>query len=519
MRKAVIYTRVSTDEQTRGFSLESQRERGINKADELGVTDTIVFEEAGVSGEVINRPALMDAIAASQRDESVKYFICSDPDRLSRDLTYLLLFTEQIEKGKRVELVFTDFNREDTAEGKLFYSIRGAIAEFEKAMIRRRTIGGKIKKAQQHKWTHWPDIYGYNYNEGVVTENEEEARTVRMIYEWGSNMGTASICGRLHALGISSPRGSRTWSRTTVKRILENKSYHTGKTFIRKYDTGGTHLNKYRADEDKLERKLRPRDEWVEMEIPPLVTEEAFQAVQRRSLVARRRATSNINGRFLLSGLLRCGHCGKTWHGHSGWNHNKTKRRIYYVCTYKSPGPPKGQGLERCPTSFEPAPLIEEAVWNTVKGWILDDEQISAFHNAQLTRHKPSSHSAEREKLVERFNQINREEDALIERLARESNPRVRGKLNERLDKISAELDQIQTLLDELDSAESETAASEIDSEAISWIRENLPDPEQMSFEQKYEVIHRLITEIVIQQQGDELQLDIRTLRPMPPKG
>ena len=516
MNKAVIYTRVSTEEQTRGYSLEAQRERGIAKATELGIEDCIVFEEAGVSGEVVNRPALMDAIATTQNDSAVKYFICSDPDRLSRDLTYLLLFTEQIEK--HAELVFTDFTRENSAEGKLFYSIRGAIAEFEKAMIRRRTITGKVKKAQQHKWTHWPDIFGYDYNSGEVSVNDEEARVVKMIFEWGATMGVKSIADRLQMLQIPSPRGSKTWSRTTIRRILNNETYYTGKTYIRKHDTAGVHLNKYREDEDKIQRSLRPKEEWISMEVPVILEEEMYHAAQRRLSVARRRANNSTHGTFLLSGLLRCGHCGKTWHGHSGWNHNKTKRRSYYVCTYKSPGPPKGLGIERCKTTFEPASLVEDAVWNTVKGWILDDEQIHAFHDAQRKQHKSGSHVAERERLMERFTELNREEDALIERLAKESNVRLRGKLNDSLDKIAAELDQIQKWIDELTAAESETAASQVDPETITWIRENLPNPEQMSFEQKYEVIHRLITEIVIRQEEDELKLDIRTPSRVPVK-
>jgi site-specific DNA recombinase len=509
--KAVIYTRVSTEEQIHGYSLENQRDKCIGKAKELGALDTIVFEEAGVSGEVKDRPALLDAIAALHRDKNCKYFICTDPDRLSRQLSNLLVFTGQIEKND-VQLIFTDFTRESTPEGELFYSMRGAIAQFEKEMIKRRTTSGKIKKAKEHKWTHWPDIYGYSYNEGEVTINDYESNVVRMIFNHGASVGVAAINDRLVQMGIESPRGSKVWSNTTIRRILNNDSYYTGKTYIRKFDSSGVHLNKYKSEDEKIRRKIRPREEWVEMELPTIITAEDYEAAQRRLINARRKYTGEKKVEFLLSGLLRCAVCGKTWHGFSNKRNGNPKRVTYYVCTYKSPGPKRGTNKPKCPTNFVKTDTFDSAIWETVRDWLIDDSSIDAFHAQRNPKSESAEELPELSVLQNRYEQLNKEEDAMIERLAKETNPRVRQKLGERLDLISSQLDEIQKLIEELTDARQELATTKINREAVSQLRASYPHPDKMTFEQKYDAIHRLVKEITVRLENGEYWLEIYPL-------
>ena len=496
--KAIVYVRVSTEEQVHGYSLEGQREKCLKKAEEMGATNSVVFEDAGVSGEVLNRPALIDAISLLSSDKGYKLFVCTDPDRLSRQLGNLIAFTEQIER--HAQLIFTDFNRENTAEGQLFYSIRGAVAEFEKEMIKRRTVAGKIRKARQGGWTHWPGVYGYDYADGVVTVNEAQADVIRLIFRLSAEMGIRQVTDRLGLLGLTSPRAEKTtWSATTVKRILQNEAYYTGVTHIRTTDTSGVHLNKYKADEDKLRRKARPEEEWVAMELPPIVDEEAWKAANRRLSNARRKAAGQQSPQYLLSGLLRCGHCGKTWHGYSTEAVLKDgpKRRKYYVCTYRIPGPPKGAGLEKCETGYVQCGEFDAFVWEAVKGWLKDDSLIEDFKTKQK---KDVGNPEQREikLLEERAAQLGREEDALIERLSKEQNPRLRQKIGEQLDKVAADLDTVQRISSEAKKASAEIAVAEVDKRLVWAIREKYGNPEKMSALQQSDAIHELIREIVV---------------------
>ncbi|MBF8376838.1 recombinase family protein [Alicyclobacillus mali] len=505
--KAVVYTRVSTEEQTMGYSLDAQKEKCAKKAQELGASEILYFDDAGVSGEIATRPALLDAISAIQNDKSIKFFICTDPDRLSRQLSNLLILTEQIER-RGVKLVFTDFNREATPEGELFYSMRGAIAQFEKAMIARRTQTGKIRKARQGGWTHWPDIYGYDYEGGEVRVNEEEAAVVRLIFKLGAEMGVTAICNRLYELGIPSPRaGKLLWSRTTVRRILQYEPYYTGITYIRKHAAHGVHLNRYIANKDeRYRRSIRPREEWVKMEIPIIIDEETFRKAQVRFINARRRNPGSAKFMFLLSGLIRCGHCGKTWHGLS--QNRRGKRVMYYVCTMKNPGPRKGSNQPKCDTRFIPIDKIDEPVWEVVRGWILDDGKIREYNEMLHLQQRGDDRSPELEVLKGRHAELLAEEEALLDQLSKSKNARVRDRIGERLESLAEEIEKVQKAIEEIESGRNEVALT-VDSGLVSEVRDSFPHPDDMTWEQKVEVVHKLIREVVIRLNEGRIDLTI----------
>lgn len=502
MIKAIIYVRVSSEEQVHGYSLDNQREKCIQKARELGAHDYLVFADEGVPGEVYNRPALMDAISRLHQDAQFRFFIATDPDRLSRDLANLLVFTGQIERNE-VQLIFTDFTREATAEGQLFYSIRGAVAQFEKEMIRRRTMQGRLKKAKERKWTHWPGIYGYDYNEGEVTVNEEQAKVVRLIYSLGTQIGLRSIADRLGELGIERPRSkTNVWDKSFVNNILSYEGYATGKTYIQRYETSGMHLNKYRQEDEKIRRKFNPKENWIEMSIPSIITKEDFDAVQRRRSNARRVFSGISKQRYLLRGLLTCAECGKTWHGYR----SKTRGLTYYVCTYKSPGPPKGVGIDRCPTRYVQTQMIDEVIWNQVRSWLESDDNIQAYNDEFRSQTLPKSNQDDNQTIIyrERLNVLNGEEDALLDRLSRERNERLKGKIEERLDGVAAQIDRMSKLIEEMDSTREGAQLPRLEEEIIQTYRRQHPNLDTLTWDDKFDIIHGIVQEIEITLEGED---------------
>lgn len=512
MIKAVIYTRVSTDEQVQGYSLEKQGEECIKKAIELGCHTWEVYEDAGISGEAVRRPALFRALRDMRNDEGIKFFICFDTDRLSRTMLLQQKIVEEIERTRRVTLQFVRFTKENTPTGKLMFGVKGLLGEFEKEVIRERTMDGKLIKAQQHKWTHWPGIYGYNYDKETeeVTVNEEQAKVIKLMFGYGAEMGVKNIADRLALMGIPSPRRkSLVWSHTTIRRILDNETYYTGVTHIQKQETYKTYLNKYvEHEEDKAKRIERPREEWIEMHVPPIIDEATFMAAHRRRVVSRRQSESNQTQRFLLSGLLRCGQCGKTWHGFS--NTRQGRRVTYYVCTYKSPGPPKGSGLAKCDTNFMVAQEFEDTIWKEIRSWLEDDGAIEKFH-ASIRRPENVEPTSEMEFLHHRQKQLEAEESNLVGLVRTESSKRLRDKLQLELHTIADELDRIEAMLNEIEKPSEEMAVT-VNQEIINEIREEYADPNQMTWEEKYSVIHRLVRSIEVIKTGRRYTLRIALL-------
>src|SRR5690606_28719175 len=120
------------------------------------------YVDDGVSGEILDRPALT-RLREDVRKGIIDKVICLDPDRLSRKLMNQLIITDEFDK-KGVELIFVNGEYAKTPEGNLFYSMRGAISEFEKAKINERMSRGRKEKARQGKVLRDFQIYGYDYD-------------------------------------------------------------------------------------------------------------------------------------------------------------------------------------------------------------------------------------------------------------------------------------------------------------------------------------------------------------------
>ncbi len=159
--KAVCYARVSTLGQVEGYSLQTQKEETDNLARALGA-DEIIYVEDAYTGTELNRPA-MNKLREMIRDNECDLVVAYDPDRISRDLTDLLIVTREIDKAG-VPLRFVNFEWENTPAGRMFLQMRGAIAEFEHALILERTTRGKTKKASTGKLRTAAQPYGYRFD-------------------------------------------------------------------------------------------------------------------------------------------------------------------------------------------------------------------------------------------------------------------------------------------------------------------------------------------------------------------
>lgn len=126
--KRVGYARVSTDAQTTALQLEALRKSGCFP----------IFEDS-VSGTTRSRPGLEAALNATSGGDSLVVWRL---DRLGRSLSHLLEIVEQLDRrGIRLESLSESIDT-GTSAGRLVYSIFGAIAEFEREIIRERVVAG-----------------------------------------------------------------------------------------------------------------------------------------------------------------------------------------------------------------------------------------------------------------------------------------------------------------------------------------------------------------------------------------
>jgi putative DNA-invertase from lambdoid prophage Rac len=175
MKHIALYVRVSTAEQT----VENQKIRLIEYAEKNGCTFD-VFEE--VESTRKTRPikqSLLTRLRKNEYDAVVVYKL----DRWARSSTELILDTKElIDKGIGFISVSDnlDFN---TAAGKLHFQILSAFAEFERELIRERTVQGLQRvRAQGYRFVGRPkgakDLRKRK-NEGYILREEMKRQSAQ----------------------------------------------------------------------------------------------------------------------------------------------------------------------------------------------------------------------------------------------------------------------------------------------------------------------------------------------------
>jgi DNA invertase Pin-like site-specific DNA recombinase len=134
----VGYARVSTDEQTTTLQFDALRSPGC-----------AVIREDSVSGASRSRPGLKRAIDELAGGDTL---VVWKLDRLGRSLKDLLEVAELL-RGRDVALrSLTEHIDTRTAAGKMLYAVLGAVAQFERDVLRERTVAGM--KAAKKRGTH-----------------------------------------------------------------------------------------------------------------------------------------------------------------------------------------------------------------------------------------------------------------------------------------------------------------------------------------------------------------------------
>jgi putative DNA-invertase from lambdoid prophage Rac len=143
MKHIALYVRVSTSEQT----VENQKIRLIDFAGKNNCTFDMYEETESTRKTRPVKQALLSKLRQKQYDAVIVYKL----DRWARSSTELILDTKElIDKG--IGFISISDNLDfSTASGKLHFAILSAFAEFERELIRERTIEGLRRAKLQGK--------------------------------------------------------------------------------------------------------------------------------------------------------------------------------------------------------------------------------------------------------------------------------------------------------------------------------------------------------------------------------
>ena len=161
-RKAVIYSRVSTNEQTVENQLKVLRE----VAEKRGLEVVREISDEGISGAKgrDERPGFDELIKGSVKNEW-DIILVWDVSRLGRSLKHLVSFLEDIQSARCDMYIHQSGIDTSTASGKMMFGMLSVFSEFERSMIRERVIAG-----QQRAVANGVKLgRKTNVNDGIIT--------------------------------------------------------------------------------------------------------------------------------------------------------------------------------------------------------------------------------------------------------------------------------------------------------------------------------------------------------------
>lgn len=374
-KKAAIYARVSTDDQAdKGYSLPSQLDGCRQYVEQLGYTVVAEFrDDHSGATPVIERPQGR-RLAEMARLREIDAIVVHQVDRLSRDIVDLLATIRNwLRIG--VEVYALDVGKIES-ELDIVLVIKGWQGSDERKKIRERSMRGKRTKARTGRVVGSRAPYGYTHirdeNGKIVNFElvEEEAEIVRLIFQWyvygddsGQKFSAGRIAKRLSELQVPTPgetnpgyhrkRKSGMWHPYAILDIIQRETY----AGIWRY---GVRIGPTRMK--------RPKEEWIEIEVPAIIDRETWDAAQSQRERNKQFSKRNAKHDYLLSGLIRCS-CGWAMSGEFFSNHQ------YYTCTWRNN---HHTHLEKrtCNARSVRADAIEEDVWERIADLFGDLEKL-----------------------------------------------------------------------------------------------------------------------------------------------
>ena len=334
--QAAAYVRVSTSRQAEHeTSLADQTAAITSFCEARGIMLVDVYREPGASATDDNRPQFQSMIdAATSRERPYDLVIVHSFSRFFRDQFEFERYRRKLAKAK-VELVSITQDVGEGATGDLVRSILSKFDEYQSAETAKHVRRSMVANARQGFWNGSKPPLGYKVlvaerrgdkDKKVLAVDETEAPLIRRIFSL-----------YLEGDGESGPIG--------IKKIaswLNQRNYrYRGKPFhvsnvdavLRRTTYAGTH---YFNRTDSRSGERRPREQWVPVEVPPIIDEQSFQSVQARLAERNPRQTPPrvVSGPTLLTGIAQCG-C----HGCQGGltiRTGKSGRYRYYACSRRA---------------------------------------------------------------------------------------------------------------------------------------------------------------------------------------
>ena len=281
-RKVAVYARVSTEHEAQLSALENQKDWYKPIIAQHPEWDIVrMYTDEGITGtSAQKRPQFMKMIEDAG-DGEFDLILTREVARFARNTVDTLQYTRSL-KAKGVEVFFINDNiKTFDGDGELRLTIMATLAQDESRKTSIRVKCGQQTSMDNGVFYGNGNILGYDRVGKDMVINPEQAKTVRMIYDWYlDGVGIRAIKFRLEQAGRLTAMGKSNWHESNISKILQNSFYCGIITYHKEYTPDFLEQKKIRNFGEIELTKTRSTHE-------PIITEEEFERVQE--MMAKRR--------------------------------------------------------------------------------------------------------------------------------------------------------------------------------------------------------------------------------------
>ena len=402
MKKVALYVRVSTARQDQeGYSIPLQKELLFAFCKAKGWVVAGLFVDPGHSGSSLERPGitkLIEGVEAGKFDVVLVYKL----DRLSRSQKDTLFLIEDVFMANNTDFVSMQESFDTLSiYGRAMVGVLSVFSQMERETITERTLMGRAGRAEEGLWHGGgTDPIGYDYIDGELVINKEEAEQVREVYAlYADGYTVTEITRRME--GRTTKHGD--WSHTsTVGNVLDNPLY-----------AGTVHFDGARGPGKHT----------------PIVPADVDQRVKARR-ERLRHAEAAGDSAFLLTGVIYCASCGARY-----FPNKRPNGKVVYSCHSRAKKNKKMVKDPNCKAPHIPVEELDAMVEAEVLKLAADPSQVDEIIKKRAAGDGGSSTAAG---ISEEVQRLDAEIGRLMDLLQHDALASV-GDIAERISQVHAE--------------------------------------------------------------------------------
>ena len=414
--RVTFYARVSTDRYEQLNSLENQVmyfENFIKEQENWIFVEGYVDE--GISGTSVKKREDFLRMVDDAKKKKFDLILTKEISRFSRNTLDSIKYTQKLLScGVGVHFLSDNINTFQP-DSELRLTIMSSIAQEEIRKLSERVRFGYKRSVEKGIVPGSNNIYGYTKNKGKLVIDEEQAKSIRLIFETyvSENIGVHRLGFKLfEEYGVTNYSG-KPIAGTVIKNIIRNPKYK-GYFCAHKETTVDYHDRK---------RKRFKRDEWIVYKdnetCPPIVSEELWDKANE-ILDARSKKHDQINknnkyNKFPFSGLMHCHFDGATFvrGTYQIGKGDRSRRRKFWACNnYRIHGKKKTEGCNSPVLYYEELVEICKKILNMIL--VCQDDLISEINDMISDIRTKKDYKKEIKLIDEKLFKTNNEKKELI---------------------------------------------------------------------------------------------------------